>query len=218
MVKIRIEHSLRLKSIEARNGNFDTSAVVKNHRMKQIEQRSLGDCWQLKANWQFSVSDTIKISVQNRHSRTFLQDLLRSRMWKLHREPSVLEAEAQVAKWLDCRARITSKDFAQLHSVKIGILRSACSTRQKMDADLEKSALTHTDSSARSLKRMVTKLQWLYWRIHDKWVAYFKIWSRRSLQRFCGRAQTYWSQSDVFNSPKPCYVTPTFETKNHRLE
>ena len=120
----------------------------------------------------------------------------------MHREPRVLEAEAQVRKWLDCRARITSNDFAQLHSVKNGIFRSACSTKQKMNANLGISAITHTDrltnSLARSQKIMVTKLQWLYWRIHDNWVAYFKIWSRRSLQRFCGRAQTYWSQSDVF--------------------
>ena len=26
---------------------------------------------------------------------------------------------------------------------------------------------------------------------HDNWVAYFRIWSRRSLHRFCGRAQTW---------------------------
>ena len=53
----------------------------------------------------------------------------------MRREPRVLEAEAQVGKWLDCRARITSKELAQLHSVKNGILGSACSTSQKMDAD-----------------------------------------------------------------------------------
>ena len=129
----------------------------------------------------------------------------------MHREPRVLEAEAQVGKFLDCRARFTSKELVQLHSVKNGILRSACSTRQKMDANLGISAPTHTvsltNSLARSLQRMVIKLQWLYWRIHGNWVAYFRIWSRRSLHRFCGRAQTHWSQSDVFNSPKPCYVT-----------
>ena len=81
----------------------------------------------------------------------------------MHREPEVLEAEAQVGKWLDCRARITSKELAQLHSVKNGILRSACSTSQKMDANWEISALTHTarlsNSLARSLKRMMTKVQ-----------------------------------------------------------
>ena len=84
----------------------------------------------------------------------------------MHREPRVQEAEAQVGKWLDCRARITSEELAQLHSVKNGILRSGCSTSPRMDADLGMSALTHTarltKSLARSLKRMVTKLQWLY--------------------------------------------------------
>ena len=33
----------------------------------------------------------------------------------MHREPEVPEAEAQVGKWLDCRARITSKELAPLH-------------------------------------------------------------------------------------------------------
>ena len=105
-----------------------------------------------------AVSDTILLSVQNRHSRILLQDLLRSRMWKMHREPEVLEAEAQVGKRLDCRARITSKELAPLRSAKNGILRSACSTSPKMDAGLGKSALKHTarltNSLARSLKRM----------------------------------------------------------------
>ena len=78
----------------------------------------------------------------------------------MHREPEVPEAEAQVGKWLDCRARITS-----LHSVKNGILRSACSTSPKRDAGLEKSALLCIarlkNSLAKGLKRMVTKVQWL---------------------------------------------------------
>ena len=83
----------------------------------------------------------------------------------MHREPEVPEAEAQVGKWLDCRARITSKELAPLHSVKNGILQNACSTSQKMDADLGKSALMRiarlTNSLAKGLKRMVTKVQWL---------------------------------------------------------
>ena len=52
----------------------------------------------------------------------------------MHREPEVLEAEAQVRKWLDCRARIASNELAPIHSLKSGILRSACSTSQKRDA------------------------------------------------------------------------------------
>ena len=164
-----------------------------------------------------AVSDTIKISVQSRHSRTLLQDLLRSRMWKMHGETRVQEAEAQVRKWLDCRARITSKELAQLHSVKNGMLQSACSISPKNGCIFgDKCSHAHTgrltNSPARSFLKMVTTLQWLFWRMHDNWVVYFRIWSRWRLDRFHGRAQTYGSQSDVFNAAKPCYVTPAFET------
>ena len=54
--------------------------------------------------------------------------------------------------------------------------------------------------------------------IHDNWVAYSRIWSRRSLHRFCGRGQTYGNQSDVLKSQKTLYVTLTFETKILRSE
>ena len=74
----------------------------------------------------------------------------------MHREPEVPEGRVPVVECLDGLARITSKELAQLHSVKIGIVWSACSTCQKKDADLGKSALTHTarltNSFARSLK------------------------------------------------------------------
>ena len=58
MLKRSIEQNLRMKNFEARNGNFETSAVVKNHRMKQREKRSPGDCWQWKANGEFSKGDS----------------------------------------------------------------------------------------------------------------------------------------------------------------
>ena len=62
------------------------------------------------------------------------------------REPEVQGAEAQVGEWLDCRARITSKELALLHSVKNGILQNACSTSPRAVAHLRKSA--HGDKSA----------------------------------------------------------------------
>ena len=71
----------------------------------------------------------------------------------MHREPEVLEAEAQVRKWLDCRARITSEELAPIHSVKNGILQYACSTSQKMDADLGKRARMHTARLMNSLAK-----------------------------------------------------------------
>ena len=108
-----------------------------------------------------AVSDTIRMSVQNRHSRIPLRDLLRGRMRKMHREPGVLKAEAQVEECLDCRARITSKELAPILSVKNGIPQNACSTSPRMDADLGKSALMRiarlTNSPAKGLKRMSDK-------------------------------------------------------------
>ena len=57
MVKRSIEQNLPLKNFEAGNENYETSAVVKNHGTKKREQRSLGDCWQWKANGQCSKGD-----------------------------------------------------------------------------------------------------------------------------------------------------------------
>ena len=87
----------------------------------------------------------------------------------MHREPEVLEAEAQVGKWLDCRARITSKELAPLQSVKSGILQSACSTIQKMDADLgEKCSYAHHQVDEQPSNRSKKKL-------HKSAVAMLKI-------------------------------------------
>ena len=46
MVKRSIEQNLRMKNIEARSGNYERNAVVKNQGTKQRVQRILGDCWQ----------------------------------------------------------------------------------------------------------------------------------------------------------------------------
>ena len=101
MVKRSIEQNLRIKNFEARNGNYETNAVVENQGTKQCEQRTLGDCWQWKANGvpkeTIPVSVTISISVQKGHSRILLRALLRGRMREMRREPEVLEAEKP--KW-----------------------------------------------------------------------------------------------------------------------
>ena len=58
MVNRSVEQNLRTKNFEARNGNFERNAVGKNQRIKQREQRSLGDCWQWKANGQRPKGDS----------------------------------------------------------------------------------------------------------------------------------------------------------------
>ena len=54
MIKRSTEENLRMKNFGARNGNYETNAVVKNQGTKQREKRSLGDCQQWKANGQCS--------------------------------------------------------------------------------------------------------------------------------------------------------------------
>ena len=60
----------------------------------------------------------------------------------MHREPEVLEAEAQVVEWLDGLASITSEELAPINFVKNGTLQNACSTRPRVVVG-SKSALTH---------------------------------------------------------------------------
>ena len=188
------------------------------------------------------VSVTISINVQKRHSRIRLRILSCSRAREMRREPEVTEEKVPVVECLDGLARITSKELAPINDVKSGILQYACAcfTCRRMGAVLVKSALLRiarlTNSPAKRTKkngdksavamlkkneqhqrtgRLVKKSTH---QIHNNWVASFRIWSRRSLHRFCGRTQTYGNQSDVQNSQKPSYVTLTFETKILRSE
>ena len=86
MVKRSFEQNLQIKNFEARNGNYERNGVVKNQGTKQREQRTLGNCWQWKANRQCSKGDNcsfrhdINKRAKNRHSRILLRDLLRGRV------------------------------------------------------------------------------------------------------------------------------------------
>ena len=99
MVKRSIEQNLRIRNFEARNGNYERNAVVKNQGTKQRGQRILGLCWQWKTNGQCSKGDNCKRK-KKRHSR-------------MHREPEVLQAEAQVEERLDCPARLPQRNLHQ---------------------------------------------------------------------------------------------------------
>ena len=44
IIKRSIEQDLRNRNFGTRNGNYETSVVVNNQRVKQREQRSLVDC------------------------------------------------------------------------------------------------------------------------------------------------------------------------------
>ena len=79
-----------------------------------------------------------------------------SRVKAKHREPEVPEEKVTVVECLDGFARITSVEFAPIHSVKSGTFQNACSTRPRVVADLENSALLRIarlkNSPAKGLK------------------------------------------------------------------
>ena len=112
MVKSSIEQNLRIKNFEARNGNYERNAVVKNQGTKQREQRTPGDCCSGKPTGSVlketvAVSVTISISVQKQHSRIFLRALLRGRMREMRRESEVPEGKVPSGRM----SRLPCKDY-----------------------------------------------------------------------------------------------------------
>ena len=107
MVKRSIEQNLRMNNFEARNENFETGAVVKNPRMKQPEQRSLGDCWQWKANGQCSKGDNCsfrhdvnkraKMTQPNPSPNSFMQH--GERKTSRTRSPRGKSTSGRMARW-----------------------------------------------------------------------------------------------------------------------
>ena len=168
MVKRSIEQDIRNNNFEARNGNYETNAVVKNQGSKQREQRSLGDVGDGKLTGSvqketIAVSATISISVEKLHHQIRLRILSCSRMSENHREPEVPEEKVPVVECLGGLVRITLEELAITHFVKNGTLQNACSTRPRVVADLGRSDHTHTvrlmNIRLKGPKRMMTKVQ-----------------------------------------------------------
>ena len=150
---------------------------------KQREQRSLGDCWQWKANGQCSKGDNCSF----RHD-------------------------------LNKRAKSTQPNPSPRSSAKQNVKKKKkCIENQK--SWRQKPKRENGSTAVQGFwKEWWQKCSGYAENLHATLFACFKIRSRRSLQRFCGRAQTYWKQSDVFDSIKPWYIMLTFETRIHRLE
>ena len=142
MVKRSIEQNLRIKNLEARNGNDERTAVIKNQGTKQREQRTLGYCWQWKANGQCSKGDncSFRHDINKRAKSTQPNPSPRSSTRQNERNAS--RTRSPKGRSPSGRmSRLQCKDFFPIHSVKNGILQNAPSTSPRMDADLGKSAL-----------------------------------------------------------------------------
>ena len=171
LVKRSIEQEIRNKNFEARSGNFEKNAVVKNPGTKQRVQRILGDCWQWETNGQCVKGDNCSFrhdinKLGKSSPQIRLRILSRSRVSENHRGPEVPEEKAPVVERRDGLARITLEELAKTHSVKDGILLNVCSTKTRMVAVLGKSALLHivrlTHSRRNGPNRIMTKAPWFY--------------------------------------------------------
>ena len=226
--KKSIDQNLRMKSPEAKNGNYETNAVVKNQGTKQREQRSLGDCWQWKANGQCSKGDNCSF----RHGTN-----MRAKATQPNPSPrsSTQQSVRHASRTKSPRSRSTSGKMARLPCKDY--LKGTCTTPfcekwhppeclfYKSESGCrvgERCSYAHRQVDEQPSKR--SKKEW--WQKCSGHVEnYTTIGLRISRYGaaeifidFAGRAQTCWSQSDVFDSLKPWYVTPAFETRIHRLE
>ena len=129
----------------------------------------------------------------------------------MRREPEVPEAELPVEECFDCPARITSKgtrtnSFCEKwHTPECLFYKSEngcrlgekCSyVHRQVEEQPSKKFKKNGDKSAVAMLKWNEQHQRMFThQTLDNWVAYSRIWSRRSL--FSGRAQTYGNQSDV---------------------
>ena len=171
MVKRSIEQDLRNKNFGARNGNVEKNAVVKNHGTKQRVQGVLGDCWQWESNGQCSTGHTCsfrrdinkrgKITQANTSPNSFMQK--NERKSSRTRSPRATSPSGRMCRWL-CKDYL--KGTCNNSFCENGTLQNACSTRPRVVAGLGK-VLIRTSSGwwtadKKGLKRMMTKVQWLW--------------------------------------------------------
>ena len=165
-----------------------------------------------------AVSATISISVEKLHHQIRLRILSCSRMSENHREPGVPEEKSpsgRMSRWpcKDYLKGTCNNSFCEkvapsrmFYKTKSGCrFGEKCSyAHRQVDEQPTKRSKKNGDKSAvATLKkheqhqRTERPVKNAYSSKNDNWVAYLRKWSRRSLHRFYGRAQTYWNRSDV---------------------
>ena len=170
MVKRSIEQNLRIKNFEARNGNYERNAVVKNQETKQREQRSLGDCWQWEFNGQCSKGDncSFRHDVNKRAKSTQLNPSPSSstqqnvKIASRTRSPGGRSPSERMSRW-PCKDYLkgtcTNPFCEKWHPLECLFYKSENGCKFG-----EKCSYAHRliNSLAKGLSRMVTELQWLY--------------------------------------------------------
>ena len=147
MVKRSIEQNLRMKNLGARNGYYETSAVVKNQRAKKREQRSLGDCWQWRANEGFSGVVSLIGSL--------VADLAKeSQEAKVEEDHSQQEYEAFMAESAASRAEKV-KEVAELEDAKAAVSASLVQSKEELVSAVTSATDCEGDECVASELRLV---------------------------------------------------------------
>ena len=182
MVKRSIDQKLWLRSFDARKERIERRAVVTNRKGQRGVEGGQGECYQWKVKGQCSggdkcvVSRTMKISVKNRHQKPLDRLNHQHKEVEVRRGKRTSVAGVRLGSSLDSRAKSTWKVFAPNHIVIVGILPNVNSGKSESGYKFgDKCSFAHRhvegQPSTKPKKRMVTKKQWLYWKMHDSWVA-----------------------------------------------
>ena len=160
MVKRSIEQNLRIKNFKPETEVMRQTPWSRTRGTKQREQRTLGDCWQWKANGQCSKGDNCSFRRDiNKRATTTRPNPSPSSSTR-QKERNASRTRSPRGKGPSGRMfRLPCKDYLK------GTCTNSCSTSPRVDADLVKSTLMRIarlkNSQAKGLKRMVTKVQWL---------------------------------------------------------
>ena len=221
MVKRIIEQNLWIKNFGARNGNYERNTVVKNQETKQRGQRTLGYCWQWKTNGQCSRGDNCsfrhdvnkcgKMTQLNPSPNSFMQQ--NERNASRTRSPRGRSPSGRMSR-LPCKDHLkvfcTNSFCEKCHPPECLFYKSEngcrfgwkCSyAHRQVDEQPSKRSKKNGDKSAVAMLKITRQLGCVF---QD---------TEPPLHRFCGRAQTYWNRSDVWNSRKLLHVTLKFEAK-----
>ena len=174
-MKRSIDQKLRLRNFDARNKSTETGAVVTNRRvsvvLKEDQENAVNGKQKDSVREETSVvSGTMRISVQNRHQKPIhplnhrqkrMVEYIYIFSW---RRKSLRGLSPSPKLGQPCRDHIKGKCTRPL--VIIGIFPNVHPTRKNRDAISGISSRLSTGrlniNPAKNLKRIVTKVQWLY--------------------------------------------------------
>ena len=210
MVKRSIDQKLRLRNFDARIEGIENRDIGHESQVPAWCWKRTCECYQWKATGQCSRGDRCSFwHDQNKRAKL-------TPKWAPPSEPPKEKDGRSISRRKSLRGRSPSGKFARQPCrdyIKCKCTRPSCDCWHPPGSFAQRQV---EDQLSKSRKRMVTEVQWQYWKIHDSWVAYFRTLSRRNLHQCYGGAQKSWDQFDECNSQMLRCVTQTSETAKVR--